>query len=107
MPENALFAQILSDYEQQKAPKKTALNAAKEFCDFAAQWLQTSGVVGVGHTVSGLSMRMANGSEYLLFSPAANEQISFMPAIGITGNSGGAVRAAGPQEAASSFPITG
>jgi hypothetical protein len=52
-------------------------------------------------------MRMANGSEYLLFSPAANEQISFMPAIGITGNSGGAVRAAGPQEAASSFPITG
>lgn len=106
MPENALFAQILSDYEQQKAPKKTTLTAAKEFCDFAANWLQTAGVVGVGHTVSGLSMRMANGNEYLLFSPPAAEQ-AFMPAVGITGNSGGAVRSANPQEAASSFPITG
>lgn len=107
MPVNEMFAKIRSDYlaaNPQAAPDAATLHS---FCEYATKWLADAGLVGVGHTTSGMSLRFADGSEYLLTSaPPTETPVADMPAFSITGNNGGSVRASGAVQD-SSMQITG
>lgn len=51
------------------------------FCAFAAEWLAKAGIVGVGHTASGLALRFGDGSEKLLFSQDQAWEHTDTPAV--------------------------
>lgn len=59
------------------------------FCDFAADWLAKAGIVGVGHTSSGLALRLADGTEQVLVSVDAQVSSADTPSVslGRAGNS--------------------
>jgi len=103
MPENEIFSKILSDYVAAKEFSGDQ-SVLKDFCEYAKTWFAQNGVVGLGHTVTGLALRFQDGTERLLF---ANEQpIADTPAMSITGMNGGSVRGGGGM-ADTSFRITG
>lgn len=107
MPVNEMFAKILSDYLEANPQDSYDAGGLHLFCEYATKWLSDAGLVGIGHTTSGMSLRFANGSEYLLTSaPSAETPVADMPAFSITGNNGGSVRASGAIQD-SSMPITG
>lgn len=104
MPENEIFDKILSDYVAAKEFSGDQ-SGLKDFCAYAKTWFAQSGVVGLGHTATGLALRFQDGTERLLFS---NDQptVADMPAMSITGMTGGSVRGGGGV-ADTSFRITG
>lgn len=107
MPENEMFAKIRNDFLAQTASQENDAEVLRLFCEYATKWLADSGLVGVGHAASGLSLRFSDGSEYLLTPTAANETpIAGTPAFSITGNNGGSIRSAGAM-ADSSVRVTG
>jgi hypothetical protein len=53
------------------------------FCQFVVGWLSEHGVVGVGHTSSGLALRMTDGTEKLLISLDVGNVGVDTPAVGI------------------------
>jgi hypothetical protein len=64
MVEKVLLDVILEAF---LAENKTTPEAElRAFCTFANNWLQSKGVVGVGQTISGFSLRLADSNEYLL-----------------------------------------
>lgn len=107
MPENEMFAKILSDYlAQNKTSEKNAAQL-KKFCEYVSAWFVDKGLIGLGHTVNGMCLRFANGDEYVLMSaPPAVDVQSEMPAFAVTGNNAGGVRGGGPMQD-SSIKITG
>lgn len=107
MPENEMFAKIRNDFLAQTTSQKNDAEVLQRFCEYATKWLTDSGLVGVGHAASGLSLRFSDGSEYLLTpTPSAETPVAVMPAFSITGNNGGSVRSAGAM-ADSSIRVTG
>lgn len=99
MQKNEILNQILDDFFKHTAEKNCPPSADSvadlhAFCAYAKNWLSKRGVVGVGHTYGGLSLRFIDGEESILFS-APEEESPNMPAVSITGNSGGSVRGAG------------
>lgn len=107
MPENEMFAKIRTDFLAQNTTQKNEAEVLRLFCEYATKWLADTGLVGVGHAASGLSLRFSDGSEYLLTPTATNElPVATMPAFSITGNNGGSVRSAGAMQD-SAVRITG
>ncbi len=84
MPASEVLNSILDDFTAQKP--ELASGQLTAFCEYAATWLATKSVVGVGHTQSGLSLRFADGRELLLFEPLPELVIPVPGDIGITGN---------------------
>lgn len=102
MPVNEMLAKILSDYREANSVGPCDTGVLQEFCEYATKWLNDAGLVGVGHTTSGMSLRFADGSEYLLTeAPPSEVPVANMPAFSITGNNGGSVRSAGAIQDAS------
>ena len=96
MPVNEMLAKIQSDYFDANPQASHAAEVLKSFCEYATKWLDDAGLVGVGHTTNGMSLRFANGDEYLLTAaPPSEVPVANMPAFSITGNNGGSVRSAG------------
>jgi hypothetical protein len=96
MPVNEMFAKILSDYQNANSHDSCAAEVLQVFCEYATKWLDDACLVGVGHTTNGVSLRFADGSEYLLTeAPSSEVTVANMPAFSITGNNGGSVRSAG------------
>lgn len=83
MPESEVLNSILADFTANKPELVTA--ELRAFCDYAATWLASSSVVGVGHTQSGLALRFADGRELLLFSPPPELVIPVPGDVNITG----------------------
>ena len=83
MPASEVLNSILSDFTAKKPELVSA--QLRAFCDYAAMWLATNSVVGVGPTPNGLSLRFADGRELLLFEPLAELVIPVPGDIGITG----------------------
>lgn len=82
-------------------------SAVVMFCDFAANWLETAGVLGVGHTANGLALRMRDGSEKLLVVlDNTGAAVTDTPAVGIGVNSVSARQGIGGGESPS-VRITG
>ena len=69
MPASEVLNNILDDFTAKKPELIT--DQLRAFCEYAATWLATKGVVGVGHTPNGLALRFADGRELLLFEPPA------------------------------------
>jgi hypothetical protein len=96
MPVNEMLAKILSDYLVANPQDSYDAGVLQLFCEYATKWLNDTGLVGVGHTTNGMSLRFSDGSEYLLTeSPPSDVPIANMPAFSITGNNGGSVRVGG------------
>lgn len=106
MPKSELLNQILTDYLNTKSPAPEAENAVADFCSYADQWFAESQPVGVGRVSTSLSIRLADGREFVLFDAGFVPDVG-MPSMGITGNTGGSVRAAGATVVDASQPITG
>lgn len=82
MAKSALVDAVLEDYLQAH-PGHTGDTAA-EFCEFMTQWLANKSVVGVGHSASGLALRLADGSEIGLLDTAPLELTADTPAVALT-----------------------
>lgn len=96
MPINEMLAKILSDHCETNPQESHDAGVLHLFCEYATKWLNDAGLVGVGHTTNGMSLRFANGEEYLLTeAPPSEVPVANMPAFSITGNNGGSVRSAG------------
>lgn len=103
MPENEIFAQMLSDFTQRQPAAADApiLNA---FCAYAKTWFLEKGVVGVAQTANGFALRFRDGSEHVLFS-TSYQTVADQPALSISGGAGSS-RPTAPV-ADTSFRITG
>jgi hypothetical protein len=94
-----MLAKIQSDYQQANPQDSYAAGVLQAFCEYATKWLNDAGLVGVGHTTSGMSLRFSDGNEYLLTeAPPTEVPVANMPAFSITGNSSGSVRSAGAMQ---------
>ena len=86
MPERDVLSKIGADYlvaTPDAAPEKV-----HAFCAYATKWLLDRGVVGLGHTDSGMALRFADGNELLLFSREVPDGLPAAKGVlGITGNS--------------------
>jgi hypothetical protein len=104
MPENEIFAQILSDFVTAN-PAETENSVLKDFCEYAKKWLVDKGVIGVAQTLNGFALRFSDGTERVLLS-AQYRTVGDQPAMSISSSSGGTVRAVAPI-VDTSFKITG
>ena len=83
MPASEVLTKILEDFTAKNTELEPA--AVRTFCDYAATWLASKGVVGVGHTPAGIALRFTDGQELLLFEPAQEIPISLPGDVNITG----------------------
>jgi len=85
MAEKNLHQRILDDYLQQSGGFSPAGDALSAFCVYATAWLKNAGIIGLGHTSTGMALRLRDGSEILL---TGGEDLPFhnSPAVNITGN---------------------
>jgi hypothetical protein len=83
MTEKNLHQRILDDYVASTSGFDTGLISS--FCVYATAWLKNAGIIGLGHTPTGMSLRLRDGSEILL---TGGEDLPFhnSPAVNITGN---------------------
>lgn len=103
MPENEIFAQMLSDFLAAN-PEITDASVLQNFCAYAKTWFFDKGVIGVAQTANGFALRFRDGTEQILFSPHY-QTVADQPAVAISGG-GGTGRPAAPM-ADTSFRITG
>lgn len=82
-----LVEQIFSDYADEKNLVPAAEALLQEFVQYVTKWLTNAGIVGIGHNLSGLSLRLKNGDEFLFFKPADAFVEMRGAAVGITGGS--------------------
>jgi hypothetical protein len=87
MQRSEVLNKILDDYAHEDAARLTP--ELQSFCGYAAQWLSSRGVVGLGLAQSGMALRFADGEELLLFeAPKDVGDQTVAPAVNITGNAG-------------------
>jgi hypothetical protein len=103
MPASEVLNNILDDFTSKKP--ELVSNELKAFCDYAAMWLATNNIVGVGHTQNGLSLRFSDGRELVLFEPVEEMIIQVPGDVGITGSQSKISKSVGGDSP--SFQITG
>ena len=99
-----LLKKVLSDYCAQNEELRFHEGILAQFCDYAADWFKTHGVIGLGHTAEGMALRLTDGSEYALFNPAADT--GALPPVSITGTTTTKIEKP-VNDFTRSFPITG
>lgn len=78
-----LFAKICQDFIDAHMLRLEQANAIEVFCAYAADWLRKRGVVGVGHSASGLALRFTDGAELdLLENTTAGVSADSVPLTG-------------------------
>jgi hypothetical protein len=85
MAEKNLHQRILDDYLQQVGGFSSAADALSSFCVYATAWLKNAGIIGLGHTATGVSLRLRDGSEILL-TGGEDLPLHNSPSVNITGN---------------------
>lgn len=89
MAGRSLLQQIHDDYVAQHSPLNADPAALlKDFCEYAAKWLSTSGIIGMGYSANGMALRLASGAEIDFFQPPIPETLN-TTAVNITGNAAG------------------
>jgi hypothetical protein len=105
MPESEVLNKILADFTAGKP--ETASEQLLAFCDYASTWLSARGIVGLGHTASGMALRFADGQELLLFVPPKEIELQLPTgAVEITGAAGSKITKPALGDSPS-FQITG
>lgn len=91
MAKSVILDEILADYCAKSDEHKFQEGILRSFCDFAADWLARRGIIGMGHTVDGLALRLSDGSERILFSNefAPPTNTPSYPVTGATGRNDG------------------
>jgi len=108
MLKSELLMTILTAYLESSELCDEAQSAAEKFCAYADSWFQNNPPVGLGHSFGGgLSVRFADGQEFLLFENQTMSLPANLPAMNITGQIGGSVRAANAAQTDTSMSITG
>lgn len=107
MQENKnVLEQILSQYLAEKNPIPAEEALLQEFAQYATKWLAEAGIVGVGHTDSGLALRLKDGQEIVFFKQEVAPPAVRTAAFSITGgNTTGVKNAYTPDS--NSLQITG
>lgn len=103
MAKSVILDEILADYCTKADEHKFQEGMLRAFCDFAADWLASKGIIGMGHTAEGLALRLADGSERILFSSELLSPTT-TPAYQVTGVAG---RNDGLPNPNNTFSITG
>ena len=103
MLESEVLKKILEDFTASNPELVT--EPLRTFCQYAATWLSSRGIVGVGHTADGMALRFADGQELLFFTPPTEVKIQ-LPTddVSITGT---AAKITKPMIDSPSFNITG
>lgn len=105
MQKSELMTKIRAEYLAANPAADTA--PIDKFCDFAAQWLSTSGIVGVAIAASGLSLRTTDGGQISLYDGAPTGPTVDTPSVSIGGMTASAAASRGLPEGMPSFQITG
>jgi hypothetical protein len=85
MPGKDVLSKIGADYIAVNAD--AAPDKVQAFCAYASTWLRERGVVGLGHTDSGMALRFADGEELPLFSRDVPAELPAAKGVfSITGN---------------------
>lgn len=86
-------SELLEDIREEflKANPEIAIGPVDDFYQYIVTWLAEHGVVGVGHTPSGLALRLADGTEKVLVSVDAPLNSVDTPAVAI-GRGGNSAR---------------
>ena len=100
MAEKGLLDKLREDYLQTK-PEAAA--AVADFCSFAADWLATRAPTGIGYTIDGLVLRLANGDSFVLVRAPGSDAVG--GAVSVTGMDKINAKAGIP--VSPDFPITG
>lgn len=81
MPKSELVDAVREDYL--KITPNVSVGQIDHFCAFLTNWLERKGIQGLGMAATGLTLRMADGSQLALITP--DEQISTAdtPAVGL------------------------
>lgn len=104
MQKSEVLTKILEDFTNNDPELASA--DVRAFCEYATSWLATRGVVGVGQTSSGISLRFSDGEELVLFASVFDAPIEVPTAShSITGNTTKIEK--GMPVASPSVPITG
>lgn len=86
MAKNALIDEVRDAFMAQQTDPDAARNLIYSFCAFANSWLNDKRVIGVGQTVDGFAVRLADGNEYLLTnSPETTDTGAAVSISGLAG----------------------
>ncbi len=105
MQKSELLNKIRTEYLS--AHPEADVAPVDKFCDFAAQWLSTSGIVGVAIAASGLSLRTTDGGQISLYDAVDTGPTVNTPSVSIGGMTASASASRGLPEGMPSFQITG
>jgi hypothetical protein len=86
MTKNALIDEVRDAFMAQQVDQDAARDLVYSFCAFANSWLNDKRVIGVGQTVEGFAVRVADGSEYLL--TVSPELVDVGTSVSISGLAG-------------------
>ena len=103
MLESEVLNKILDDFTASNPELVT--EQLQTFCRYAATWLSSRGIVGVGHTVDGMSIRFADGQELLFFTPP--KEVKLQLPTGDVSITGSTAKITKPMIDSPSFNITG
>lgn len=76
---------LLKTIAEEFAGQRAHAPILDEFCEFAAEWLHKRGLVGLGHSASGMALRFSNGDEKTLLCEAGADLPSGT-SVQLTGN---------------------
>jgi hypothetical protein len=86
MAKNALIDEVRDAFMAQQVDQAASRDLVYSFCAFANSWLNDKCVIGVGQTVEGFAVRVADGNEYLLtVSPETADASTSVSISGIAG----------------------
>lgn len=105
MLKSDLLTAILNDYTALGAEEQHQRGLLEKFCAYATDWLQEKGLVGVGHSISGVSFRFTDGQELSVIEVGGAQPNA--PAMSITGMTAAPARPGVTTAVDSSFAITG
>jgi 16S rRNA G1207 methylase RsmC len=93
MQENKnVLEQIVAAYLAEKNLDTTTELLLQEFAQYATKWLADSGIVGVGHTASGLALRFKDGREIPFFEQEASAPAIKTASMNIIGSNAAGVK---------------
>lgn len=105
MAKSELLENLCDEYCKEQ-PSERAHEIARAFCAFAARRLQDRGIAGIGYNVNGMTLRFADGSEYVLLQNDSDSWRVSAVSAQVTGTVE-KMNARADTAVSPSFPITG